>query len=221
MTTPIVHEAMSEFPHFASAAQPTLVDASTVAEVFGMMSQQWERDFLFKCDANTDLTALTSPAQLQHAVLSEFRSSLVDASGRFANLFNIDVHLVFVVIPVFSVGAVSAEVVLQLSKTTTNELWGMRHTDHTFARLLRNDDTGDLLLASDDATTGETSLAYYRAYGTTARSQVWMCADRAPFHAAVLGGDTIDVARATRALSALSHSREFRACPLCGTPAAA
>lgn len=221
MTSRLLREAMPELSLFAPPAPVPQPECPPLTEIFGMISEQWARDFLFKCDASGDLTALTSPAQLQHAMANEFSASFFDTAGTFGGLFNHQVNVSLLLVPVFSVGAVSAEVVLQLAKKQSNDGWGMPHTDRTFARMLRNDETGDLLMATDDASIQQTSLTYFRADGTTTRSRVYILAHRELFHAAMFEGEIIDVARAARAISLIAHAREFRACPQCGAPAAA
>lgn len=208
----------TSIPHDES---PSLRSSTTALNgIYTFLKDTWARDFLLNGDASTDLAALASPSQVQYAVGIEHNASILDPT--FASSWaNNDLHVSVVSIPAFSVGTLSAEFMLPVERTSSNPAWGAHHTASIFARILRCDSTGDLLIATDDATSDVVTLKHFQAAGQTARTHTWLRMRRSVLRRAVLGRSFVDTEGIEDALVVLCEAREFRPCPTCGAPPAA
>ncbi len=180
--------------HPASSTIPVVDDAlvvrsigcdaemtSFLTQLFALMREPWARDFLFKMDAAADVCALSNPSQLQYGMVIEMMLSIFETSEQYGGMFDLDVNCRWLVVPVFSVGDISAEVIVQARKTVSNTTVGTANGNASNIRMIRSDRNGDLLFSVDDEEMGEINLCFFGHKSTTRRQRLWVRAKRGPF----------------------------------------
>eukprot|EP00177_Eucheuma_denticulatum_P004051 GFKZ01007324.1.p1 GENE.GFKZ01007324.1~~GFKZ01007324.1.p1 ORF type:complete len:541 (+),score=48.63 GFKZ01007324.1:139-1623(+) len=189
-------------------------------DIFTLCRTPFVYDFIFAADLVADISILTSPVQIEHAIAAHISLSGTENTASFAHVFDFSTDLHFSAIPAFSVGAITLGFAT-LEPTPTNGLPACLNPLSTTPRVqcnryVRDDDKGIFLMFSDNPHTGLTEIDCITHCSTRQRRRV--CAR---FHTASLRSrlctprGVLHPQDVVTALSYLSVATERRACLVC------
>lgn len=107
-----------------------------------MLREAWACDFLFKMDAATDVSVLTSPAQLQYAVMTDLVDKVFEAAEEYHGMFNTKFECRWLVVPTLSVGHTNESFQAESPRDM--------HNTSAALRVIQDSRNGDLLLCVDE-----------------------------------------------------------------------
>lgn len=191
---------------------------SLLTTVFKLLQDGWVRDFVFKGDAITDISALTSPIQLQHAVAAECYASCYDPSGKYHGLFDNDVTCTWLLVPVFSVGELGVGIVLQEKENSTNRNLCSEKSQSSYVRIVRSTVDGSFVSVLDDHERNEIVIVYMSNISTVRRKRVFLRCRRDLLRNAMSSTSQIDLGLAQQAILIVHDAEEVRFCPKCSAP---
>lgn len=204
------------FPHAARNASSH--NESLLRESLTLASEPWARDFLFETDPATDVCALTSPAQLQHALPIDCLVSLFERSGEYGGLFNMDFECRWLIVPLFNVpgssDSLTAEVVVQVHQAFRNSRLYKTVGIASIVRMVRSNITGDILFVQHQHAENLISVHYFNSQTKTKRRRV-LCRARRDAFLEFVRPTGLDFAGMVSTLTIVKVIHEGSNCPVC------
>lgn len=122
---------------------------SLLKEVFAMLREIWACDFLFKMDAAADVSVLTSPAELQYALILNGFNQIFDTGREYEGMFNMNFEYRWLIIPVDSVGELHGSIVVQSHQAFREGNPCQKFKNTAILHMIQNSLTGDAILCVD------------------------------------------------------------------------
>lgn len=198
----------------AHPAPPAAPDAP-LREVFAL-ARGWVFDFLWRSPPSADLSVLSAPTQIQHALTAEI---VCRSSPSGAALPNSPKHFSarWYQVPAFSTANLSVGISIQ--EQERDPAGPSSKPALNLKRYVRDNDTGTMLSVSYCSRTGDTFIDYMTHRSSVHRIHVHMRFDTDDFqHALSFQRSEVSAELAANALC-LSHvTREHRPCPKCNAP---
>lgn len=190
---------------------------SLLKEVFEMLSETSACDFLFKMDAATDVSVLTSPVQLRNGQIVDGISHIFEAEGEYRGMFNMKFECRWLIVPVLSFGQLTASIIVQSHESFRAANPCHHHKSMAVVRVIQNSSNGDMLLCVDEPADNLVTLMLFSRKSPAMRKRVLLRFKRDACLAALSvqwGPNFRDVSRALRLCKEFV---EFYLCPSCNS----
>lgn len=187
--------------------------------MLALTHESWARDFMFKLNPEADVGILTSPGQLQYAILVETNASVFETDGQYGGMFNNDFFLRWLIVPVVTVDSITAEIVVQADERISNEHCVKVRGISTLIRMIRSNKDGSVLFCMENPEHDEIALNFFTCTSQASRKRHYMRAKRGDFLDALLDPQGIDFQKMTRALSLIELINERYNCSGCAKAA--
>lgn len=214
-------------PHAAPppAAMLSSANEALLREVAAKLTaEQWIFDFLFKADCLSDISLLTSPLRLRHALLTVRDTTAVEASANHAQVLDYHATSTTLNIPAFALDGVT--VGLCAHERTVEKRWPFlqpaRHALH-FTRFARFDAANAMLAVRHAPAHADLEVELTTLRSPKRKSELRFSLDgAAPAFAGAAALDPDNLVALMRSnLTQLSKTEYCRICPVCAAAPAA
>lgn len=203
------------------AAMLSASNEALLSEVCSALcSHAWIRSFLLNSDILSDISLLSSPLRLRHALGQTLVSSGVEPASNHAQVLDHRTVTTSLCIPAFSLDG--ATVGLLVHSRTVTKRWPFLQPAPDalhFARFARFDDAGLLLEAREAAGRAELELVLTRLRSPKRKTEIRLSLRGSAASFAALQKDEL-VPAMRRRLTQLAKTEFVRKCPRCGADAA-
>lgn len=203
---------------------------SILDEAFSLCRIPFVHDFMFTTDPVADISILTSPIQMQHAITARISMTGTENSSKFGHAFDYCNDFFFYTVPAFSIECMTVGFSMQqpikggynedasrLDCIQTCVMQGpLNGNGVQCSRYVRDDENGMFVILAENNNTGLTELECMKQQTTRKRKRI--CArfrtERLRRNLQTNRG-ILHAQEMSRSLSLLSVAYERRSCPLC------